>query len=481
MIFGQEARRKPSYLQELSSSPGEVFSAALWDSYSDTVLQRSVDWYSSKTAEGNHLTQSEAKALTNEAGVHLDIPEQGLTDTALSILIDRQYQKKVRQESISAGEHDFKTKALELGGGLLGGLLDPVNAGLSYVPFVGTSAYKAWMAAAQSPLGRIGVDATFGAAQGAVGASLLEVPQRYLADQLSDEYGNLHSLLNIAFGTALGGGLHIVSGGISELLGRKPGLPQTVSEAVDRMSDETRMNMARVAAAQALENRPIDVGPLVKNNELAARNRMAELREDAKLDPDLRRVIRDEINSLERQAGLEQTKDVLENKIQERLSQGETIDLQLDEKPTKIVSAKEDHYADSEGKAWPKDEVVSAFEEQNPQIEAEAMARVNDEPSTLNDIRDDINQANSEPDSKYIDESFVERQRQELEAAPKNLELEQAIQEAEKAVQDLKELALESGVEFEPLMKEALSDIKKAEDMEKGLKLMALCILRKGL
>lgn len=163
----------------------------------------------------------EAQAARDRvAGMGLDIkiPEQGIREGALDILVDRHREQAARQQVMArANGGSFGT---QIAASLAASLLDPLNIASAFVPVVGEARYAALLGRAAGPLGRAGVRAGVGTAEGAVGAAIIE-PLPLLAAGLDQtEYGLSDSLANIALGGVLGGGLHTVGGAVSDALRR---------------------------------------------------------------------------------------------------------------------------------------------------------------------------------------------------------------------------------------------------------------------
>jgi hypothetical protein len=103
---------------------------------------------------------------------------------------------------------------------LLAGLADPLNVASAFMPVVREARVASILAnAGESALARAGARAAIGAAEGFAGAAALELPTYGLRTAMQDDYHLTDSLLNMAFGTALGGGLHAVGGAIGDHLG----------------------------------------------------------------------------------------------------------------------------------------------------------------------------------------------------------------------------------------------------------------------
>lgn len=183
------------------------------------------------------------------AGLDIKIPDQGIRQGALDILMQRHQEQLARQQIMArANGGSLPTK---IAGSLAASLLDPLNIASAFVPVVGEARYARLLAGATSPLGRAGVRGGVGALEGSVGAAILEPLPLLAAQQDQTEYGLSDSLANIALGGVLGGGLHSVGGAVSDALRRRL--------ATEGAPVETSLN-AGAAARPADAGRAIDLG-----------------------------------------------------------------------------------------------------------------------------------------------------------------------------------------------------------------------------
>lgn len=165
------------------------------------------------------LDAQAARDKVSGMGLDIKIPEQGIRQGALDILIDRHREQAARQQVMTrANGGSFGT---QLGASVAASLLDPLNIASAFVPVVGEARYAAMLGRAASPLGRAGVRAGVGAVEGAVGAAIIEPLPLIAAGMDQTEYGLSDSLANIAMGGLLGGGLHTVGGAVSDALRRR--------------------------------------------------------------------------------------------------------------------------------------------------------------------------------------------------------------------------------------------------------------------
>ena len=155
-----------------------------------------------------------------------------------------------RKDVLARGPDGIGTMAAQLATGFAVSLADPINIGSAFVPVVGQARYAAWAAR----MGTTGARALRGSIEGAVGAALVEpiVLGAALAEQA--DYGVTDSLLNLAFGTALGGGLHVALGALGDRFGRAPVelREEQTRAAVGDLVDGGRVDRAaRVLAPEA--------------------------------------------------------------------------------------------------------------------------------------------------------------------------------------------------------------------------------------
>lgn len=209
------------------------------------------------------ITADEIRARSEEAGVKVDVPEGGLTSEALDILIARRKRQQVQNDAINrseTGARSFAGFGVQLGASLL----DPLNIGLAFVPVVGQARYAGMIAKAGGAAGRAGVRVGIGAAEGAAGVAAFEPLAYTMHQSLQDDYSALDSLINIGFGSALGGGLHVVGGAAKDaFLGQwwkpsiapapLPELPGTIYGGGTRIKIGENYETARWAVVDASE------------------------------------------------------------------------------------------------------------------------------------------------------------------------------------------------------------------------------------
>ncbi|WKL53078.1 hypothetical protein Q1W70_00290 [Pseudomonas kielensis] len=184
-------------------------------------------------------------------GLEIKIPDQGIREGALDVLINRHREQAARQQILArAGGGSMGT---QLAAGLAASLIDPLNIASAFVPVVGEARYAAMLERAATPLGRAGVRAGVGAVEGTVGAAIIE-PLPLLAAGLDQtEYGLSDSLANIALGGVLGGGLHTVGGAVSDALRRRISTETPVVDTVLNAADRQAPSAAPTQSLRAAD------------------------------------------------------------------------------------------------------------------------------------------------------------------------------------------------------------------------------------
>ena len=157
------------------------------------------------------LSLDEQTRIIKDSGLEGHVKAQeGYNAEALNIVMDRkrdELDRSLTREKAPAWMVPFGFAA-----GLGVSFLDPINIASSFVPVVGEQRVMRMLASASGAGGRAAVRAGVGAVEGAVGAAMVE-PLVYLSKtQQQADYGMTDSLLNIAFGSVMGGAMHPATG-----------------------------------------------------------------------------------------------------------------------------------------------------------------------------------------------------------------------------------------------------------------------------
>jgi GNAT superfamily N-acetyltransferase len=539
MIIGTEEHSDPGYLSEYKATTGDVFGASFQDAIADNPFTKMMAYAEKKSAGGQRVSKEDAHLKAKEQGVSIgDIPDDGMNSDAIDLLIERQYQKKRRGEVISSAGDGFGNSVAQFSGGLAGSFLDPLNIAMSFIPVVGQAKYASWLAKASGPLARAGIRAGVGAAEGFVGSALLEPANYALSQELGDDYTSADSLMNVAFGTVMGGGLHMGMGAISDAISMKKGNIEPlgpVAKQVDGMDPEVRMEFNRTAIAQAMEDRRIDVTPIKQMQEINVRKQLADIEVQIKdlkgkgLVDDANYFIQQKEHLLSQLDDAPSVETKRAKAIEKVEQEGYKFEIKKDELSddfgvvVKDSEGKEIGSAilrkeDGSFKAHPFEQIkvdaahrrkgiasaMYAFAEQETGLKAKpsdsqtmmgkSLWEQNDRPFGIDasdlavpktslsntDIQRSMQKSATQPNSKFIDENIIQKHQAEFENVPVDMRVEEATKIMEAEVETLKELANQSGVDFEPLMKDANDLVKSADDYGKMLKAMAICAIRKG-
>lgn len=156
-----------------------------------------------------------ARARVQEEGLDLSIDEGGIREGVLDILVER--KRAEAQRNFLLDNAPSSTVPVQLLAGFAASVLDPINIASAFVPIVGEARYASMLANATTRAARLGVRARVGALEGAVGAAMVEPLVLYASAQDQADYDITNSLLNVAFGSVLGGGLHAAGGLVTDI------------------------------------------------------------------------------------------------------------------------------------------------------------------------------------------------------------------------------------------------------------------------
>jgi hypothetical protein len=519
-IFYQEENSSQGFLPEYSTSNAEVFRAGVEEAIADNPFTRIKQYTETQIAEGRVIPKKEAEEQARAAGVQVhNLDDGGIKEGALARLIERQYQKKVRQETIAAAEPGFMKGTAELTGGLVGSLIDPIGFAMNFFPVVGQAKYAGWLAKAAGPMERAAIRGAVGAAEGAVGAALLEPLNYTLAGELGDDYTMANSLMNIAFGTAMGGGLHMGGGALSDAFarGRSPDLATPKGEIPERLAEmphEARVEMGQAAIAQLADDRPVEVHLIAERASASREERTAlaktldpEAWDDAQFD-----YVRAERDSVQETVNTFQSQiDEIEPKYAEAVTRLEEIDTKL--RQSENLQAREVVELREEEMRLSKQ--VDQYEQELTRIEAE-QAKHSELFNThdtkfreMNQRRKDsyqkagqqidpreefrwkqeqdekfkaavVKQATTEPEPTYIPKDVLDRMNEEINNLPPETAIEEAKLQLEEGEVMLKEQLDQMGLERPEALVQADENVKLAQEHNAAVESFARCAARRG-
>lgn len=238
------------------------------------------------------LTPKEASDRGRELGLRFEEP---IAESAYEVLAESK-RRQLANESVfkrARAEDGYGTVEWLLAGGteFLTMAADPLNIASAFVPVVREARFAAWSAR----FGALPATLARGAIEGAAGQALLEPIIWADKAQVGDEYSMLDTLVSLSFGGGLGVVLHGAAYGAgagfrfmrsrfterpSELTDRRVSLSgteppvytrdesppprQPVAEAVEKLRPETKDAALRTAIAQLVQDKPVDVEPVLR-------------------------------------------------------------------------------------------------------------------------------------------------------------------------------------------------------------------------
>ena len=241
LMVGEEARRDADLGYRVDPFSGVVMSATPSDDPSQQIMS--------------------PDDLNKEYG-HLGLSFGKPTKKAVADILAEQKRVEVERQSIlDRATPGVLAGGARLGAQLLASVADPINVASAFIPVVPEARYAIWGARLGMPAARL----ARGGIEGAVGAVAVEPLVYGLSQQQHADYTMTDSLLNVAFGTALGGGLHVAGGAVGDLLARRAGRgAPTMQERVSSASQTTREAALRTALAQDAQGDAINVAPILE-------------------------------------------------------------------------------------------------------------------------------------------------------------------------------------------------------------------------
>lgn len=210
-----------------------------------------------------------ARQRIKDENLNIAVPDSGIRQAALDILIQSKQAERRRNDIINRSAGGFFQGAANIAGGVAVSALDPLNVASAFIPVLPEARYAALVAKAATPIGRAGVRAAIGGVEGAIGNAAVE-PIVYASQrQQQADYGLADSVMNIALGTLLGGGLHVGAGAVADAVkgGRAWQTAEPADGPIPRLLDSadraTREAMLRTGVAQAVTGRDLNLEPVV--------------------------------------------------------------------------------------------------------------------------------------------------------------------------------------------------------------------------
>lgn len=266
-IIGELSDRQ-SYFEEqptaLSTALGLTAEETLLRSPVPSIYRAAELFAAYRNEDSPLIASSDAKEKIKQYGFDLEVPEEGIRQSALDILIKRKQNEIRIQDTLSRSPDGFFPTTAKVATALGASLLDPLNIASAFIPVVGEARYTSLLENAGGAFGRTMVRGRVGIMEGAVGAAVIEPFVAGAAIYEQADYKMTNSIENLAFGGLFGGGLHMGVGAIGEALARggssytsKP--TGKMSETLNMLDPSTRQQALKTAISQAMSGKEIDV------------------------------------------------------------------------------------------------------------------------------------------------------------------------------------------------------------------------------
>ena len=282
-----ETAAKTGY-DQYSVRLGETLGAVAADNWNFNPLSSIGTFYDMESARNEALKQEENRVSRDE--LNKEYADLGLFfkqdefQSVVDIMVEEKKAERQRQSIIQRGPKGIGVTALKFATGLGVSLFDPINIAASFIPVFGQARFAGLVARQGFTRAR----AIRGVVEGAVGATVVEPIVYGVAQKVQADYGLADSLLNITFGTILGGGLHVGAGKLKDLRTaakfkermKKAGTPDEelnlykeyypensrIMRDLETTSPETRKLLLEKSLNDLLLEKPVDVSPVVSTD-----------------------------------------------------------------------------------------------------------------------------------------------------------------------------------------------------------------------
>jgi hypothetical protein len=202
---------------QYSTRLGETLGAVAADNWNFNPLSSIGTYYDMQSARSQSLENNQVRISRDE--LNKEYSDLGLFfkedefQSVVDIMVEEKKDERSRQSIIERGPKGFGVGALKFATGLGVSLFDPINIAASFIPVFGQARFAGLVARQGFTRARLAKGVT----EGAVGAAIVEPIVYGVAKEVQADYGLADSLLNITFGTILGGGLHVGAGKLKDL------------------------------------------------------------------------------------------------------------------------------------------------------------------------------------------------------------------------------------------------------------------------
>jgi len=279
-----ETAAKTGY-DQYSVRLGETLGAVAADNWNFNPLSSIGTYWDMESARSQALEEDQNRVSRDE--LNKEYADLGLFfkqdefQSVVDIMVEEKKEERARQSIIQRGPKGFAVGVAKFATGLSVSLFDPINIAASFIPVFGQARFAGLVARQGFTKAR----AVRGVTEGAVGAAIVEPIVYGVAQKVQADYGLADSLLNITFGTILGGGLHVGAGKLKDLRTaskfkermKEAGTPDEqlnlykeyypensrVMRDLEMTNPQTRKLLLEKSLNDLLLEKPVDVSPVV--------------------------------------------------------------------------------------------------------------------------------------------------------------------------------------------------------------------------
>ncbi len=279
-----ETAAKTGY-DQYSVRLGETLGAVAADNWNFNPLSSIGTYWDMESARSQALEEDQNRVSRDE--LNKEYADLGLFfkqdefQSVVDIMVEEKKEERKRQSIIQRGPKGIAVGAAKFATGLAVSLFDPINIAASFIPVFGQARFAGLVARQGFTRARL----ARGVTEGAVGAAVVEPIVYGVAQKVQADYGLADSLLNITFGTILGGGLHVGAGKLKDLRTaskfkermKEAGTPDEqlnlykeyypensrVMRDLEMTNPQTRKLLLEKSLNDLLLEKPVDVSPVV--------------------------------------------------------------------------------------------------------------------------------------------------------------------------------------------------------------------------
>ena len=279
-----ETAAKTGY-DQYSVRLGETLGAVAADNWNFNPLSSIGTYWDMESARSQALEEDQNRVSRDE--LNKEYADLGLFfkedefQSVVDIMVEEKKAERQRQSIIQRGPKGIAVGAAKFATGLAVSLFDPINIAASFIPVFGQARFAGLVARQGFTRARL----ARGVTEGAVGAAVVEPIVYGVAQKVQADYGLADSLLNITFGTILGGGLHVGAGKLKDLRTaskfkermKEAGTPDEqlnlykeyypensrVMRDLEMTNPQTRKLLLEKSLNDLLLEKPVDVSPVV--------------------------------------------------------------------------------------------------------------------------------------------------------------------------------------------------------------------------